>query len=270
LAQNLSRRTFDPSLFIMKGAGFASKGHEMRALARVRLKLLGEPELSLDGAVVETLPKKAFIIAARLILAGWEHCATRDEMASFLWPDAPDEQRRASLRTVVKRIRVALAEVDGRPFRIDAETIGFDPEAATCDLIELAEHVGRGSLPDIVEASRLFAGALLEGLDAGPDSYRDWLTSERKRLGQSFSRAATRALKGGALLGQPRLRETIELKILAAAPVHAPTHSAMLKLQSQRGSPKPLRRPAPLVIAGWPLGSADRRTPNANGEPEPA
>ena len=242
----------------------------MIALARVRLKLLGEPELSIDGAAVETLPKKAFVIAARLILAGQEHCATRDEMASFLWPDAPDEQRRANLRTVVKRIRIALAEVDGRPFRIDAETIALDPEAAGSDLIEFAERVARGSLPDIVEASRLFSGALLESGDAGPESYRDWLMSERKRLGQEFARAATRALKGGALLGQPRLRETIELKILAAQPIHAPTHTAMLKLQAQRGASKLQRRPAPLVIAGWPLAPADRRTPNANGEAEPA
>ena len=116
----------------------------MKALARVRLKLLGEPELSIDGAAVETLPKKAYVIAARLILAGQEHRATRDEMASFLWPDAPDEQRRANLRTVVKRIRVALAEVDGRPFRIDAETIALDPEAAACDLIEFAQRTSAG------------------------------------------------------------------------------------------------------------------------------
>ena len=242
----------------------------MKALARVRLKLLGDPELSIDGAPVETLPKKAYVIAARLILTGQERSATRDEMASFLWPEAPDEQRRASLRTVVKRIRIALAEVAGRPFRIDAETIALDPEAAACDLIEFAERIARGSLPDIVEASRLFSGALLENGDAGPEGYRDWLMSERKRLGQNFARAATRALKGGALLGQPRLRETIELKILAARPIHPPTHAAMLKLQAQRGAAKLLRRPAPLVIAGWPLAPVDRRTPNANGEPEPA
>ena len=93
--------------------------------------------------------------------------------------------------------------------------------------------------------------------------------SERKRLGQNFARAATRALKGGALLGQPRLREAIELKILAAQPLHAPTHAAMLKLQAQRGASKLLRRPAPLVIAGWPLAPvvAERRTPTAKPNP---
>ncbi len=241
----------------------------MKTLARVRLKLLGEPELCIDGAAVETLPKKAHVIAARLILAGREPSATRDEIASFLWPEAPEEQRRANLRTVIKRIRIALAEVDGQPFRIDAETMAFDPEAAACDLIEFAERIARGSLPDIVEASRLFSGALLEGSDAGAESYRDWLLSERKRLGQNFARAATRALRGGALLGQPRLREAIQLKILAARPIHAPTHAAMLKLQAQRSATKLLRRPAPLVIAGWPLAPVGR-TPNANGEAEPA
>ena len=240
----------------------------MKALARVRLKLLGEPELCIDGAAVETLPKKAYVIAARLILAGREPSATRDEIASFLWPEAPEEQRRPTCARS-SSVPLALAEVDGRPFHIDAETMALDREAAACDPIEFAERIARGSLPDIVEASRLFSGALLEGGDAGAESYRDWLMSERKRLGQNFARAATRALRGGALLGQPRLREAIELKILAARPIHAPTHAAMLKLQAQRAASKLPRRPAPLVIAGWPLAPVGR-TPNANGEPETA
>ncbi len=224
----------------------------MTATARVRLKLLGALSLRMDGALVETLPKKSFIIAARLLTSPGEPSATRDEIAAFLWPDAADEQRRASLRTLIKRIRVALKGVEPSPFLIDEQTIALDVDAVAIDLKSFRQHVARASLADIVEASRLYDGPLLEGLDAGGETYQMWLAASRGRIGHGFARAASRVLQGDALMGQPRLRESIELKILAARPIDVAAHQALIKLQGQRVAMRPARRVAPFVLAGWP------------------
>lgn len=233
----------------------------MTTATNVRLKLLGHAELSVDGAPGKALPKKAFAIAARLILSTTERKATRDDLATFLWPEAAEDQRRANLRTVVKRIRIALREIAGAPFVIDEETISLDLGGTSCDLVDFIAAVRHGRLSDVVEATRLFTGDLLEDSETGPETFRYWLEQERKRLGRQFARAATRALKGGELLGQPRLREAIELKILSARPIDATAHKALLRLQTPRGGSRPQRSATPFAMPGWPFTAAGFASP---------
>jgi len=222
--------------------------------------------MSFDDRTIEQMPKKAHLIVARLLLSAPAGCASRDEIAAFLWPDAAEEQRRASLRTLVKRIRVALRDVSGGPFRIDEETIAFDAEAAVCDVLEFRRCVARGTLADIVEASRLYDGQLLEDCEALGEASTYWLDQERRRLGLNFARAAKKALAGGQLLGQPRLREAIELKILAARPIHADIHRAVANLHGRRAST--YQRPAhAFVPARWPFAAPDGRSPTADDGP---
>jgi len=231
---------------------------------KLRLKLFGHPEITIDGVAIGPLPKKGFAIAARLILSAPDGPVSRDEIAAFLWPEAADEQRRANLRTVIKRIRAALRVCDGAPFRIDDETIAFDTESVTCDLLEFRLRVARGSLADVVEATRLYDGDLLQDCEAGPETFSYWLQQERQRLGKNFARAASNALKGGQLLGQPRLREAIELKILAARPIDASIHRAVTMLHGKRSASKSPRATPPFAIAGWPFASQGPEAPSAD------
>lgn len=53
-----------------------------------RLKLLGRPELRFGGRDTIDLPKKAFAIAARLILDRNDFQCPRTELGYFLWPNS--------------------------------------------------------------------------------------------------------------------------------------------------------------------------------------
>ena len=211
------------------------------ASANWNLKLLGRPALRpRDGEAVD-LPKKAFALAARLILDRAKAQGARAEIGAFLWPESESARQQAGLRTLLKRIRQALRAHANPPFRIDDECVALDLENLECDLIEVAARLRRGSASDIVASMPLVKQDLLEGLDGAASENQEWLARQRSWLHEAFTRAATTVIERGDLDAQPRVREAVALAILHCAPIDARAHSAMLKLQGIRGGSKGLK-----------------------------
>lgn len=166
-------------------------------MGALRISLLGSMQVSHDeGASPVRLTRSMQTLLAFLLI----HQATavnqrthpRDVLAALLWGDLPQERARASLNTLLWRLRSAL-----EPPGIPAETyllttslgeIGFNREA--CYWLDIAEFESQTQrllatpCQQLAETERqccektlgLYHGELLEGF------YEDWVLRERERL----------------------------------------------------------------------------------------
>lgn len=125
-------------------------------MERLELRLLGFPELRLNGQTVKLEFRKA---AALLIyLAELGRPISREIAAALLWPDADEEMVRARLRRTLYRIRVAsgcdIVAVGGASLSLDpALSIEVDTKS-----FERACNAGR-----LEDAAPMYTGDFLAG-----------------------------------------------------------------------------------------------------------
>jgi len=148
----------------------------------LHIRLLGELELSVDGAVV-SLPssRKTRALLGYLLLARGGH--TRSRLCDLLW-DGPADPR-AALRWSLSKLRPL---VDGtRPrIRADREHVGFELEGVAVDLLEVHGALTGGSadldLDELETCCRRFRGEVLEGLELDDCfGFAHWLAGEREK-----------------------------------------------------------------------------------------
>jgi DNA-binding SARP family transcriptional activator len=175
--------------------------------------------------------------------------AAREDVSAFLWPDAKAGPRGASLGTLIGRFRAAFDGLPDPPLRIDDEAVAFVTEACDCDLLALRALLSSGDPRSIGAAARLMDEALLEGCETGSPSHRAWISARRESLSLEFARKATRALKSRLLVGNARLRETLEQKILDVRPIDPEAGLALAKLIKGRPGAKPSRSVSPSTSA---------------------
>jgi DNA-binding SARP family transcriptional activator len=154
-------------------------------LTSVRLQLLGRFGLHVDGTPVE-LPEGAQRLVAFLAHHG---PAPRPVIAGTLWPETPEANALASLRTSVWRlnkIRSGLVGADGLALCL-APTVSIDSQEqeafATTLILERPDD----------DAWLRNGVAKLRSRDLLPGWYDDWVIFERERLGQLRLHALERA-----------------------------------------------------------------------------
>ena len=238
------------------------------------MKLLGRPALRWgDGDAVD-LPKKAFAVAARLIL-NWAKCeSSRAELGTFLWPELDAVRQQAGLRTLLTRIRRGLRSYSSSPFRIDDDGVALDLEVVDCDLVGVLVRLRRGGAADVVAAIEALKEDLLEGLDGAQTVDPAWIAEQRASLRRLFSRVATTVIERGDLDGQPRVREAVALGIQDGEPNDPDVRRALDKLRRSRGASKGLRasfdEPANDFGAGVdPSGPSAANVPRPEVGPDP-
>lgn len=111
------------------------------AVRRVEVRLLGPISVLLDG-VPSPLRNRSDLLLARLIAEPRAH--PREDLAAWLWPDAPREARLHSLREGLRRLRSALGEVDAARPLLDADRATVQLRAGpelTSDFTAVRDHV---------------------------------------------------------------------------------------------------------------------------------
>lgn len=102
-------------------------------MALVELRLLGTPRVVVEGRHHVLPSRKAAVLLARLATA--RGCTIgRAEAASFLWPDAPPEKARASLRQSLARLRHVLGP---QVILADAQSVMLAPFRWWIDVLDL-------------------------------------------------------------------------------------------------------------------------------------
>jgi DNA-binding SARP family transcriptional activator len=206
------------------------------------IKLLGRPEVALDGKLVVVDTRKAIAVLAYLVV---EKTASRDSLAGLFWADATQERARATLRRTLSALRGAtdsdiiaadrnLVTLAG-PARSDLDV--FDEElAATTTHGHDPRDVCERCIPHLRAATDLHRGDFLAGFSvrASPE-FDDWVrtTSEslRIRIGEAYHRLGTALAAAGDYRGAiGAVTRWIELD-----PLHEPAHRFLMLLHAWSG-----------------------------------
>jgi DNA-binding SARP family transcriptional activator/tetratricopeptide (TPR) repeat protein len=181
------------------------------------------------------LPEKTFLLMAFLALARPGHFAARNEMARFLWPDAPRRQASANLRQLLSRIRHAQEAAGVELITTTSSHIHLRASEVWIDVLELNRLIGDISWTNLPEIFELFGnGQLLSG-GAVEEDLRDWVTDQRSRLSESFIAGAMKILEGGDLGDHAALAKAVARRILDVDSYHEPAFRALMRAYAAEG-----------------------------------
>jgi len=189
----------------------------------IRLTILDSLDLrASDGTVLCSVlaqPKRVGLLVY-LSLAGRRGYVRRDTLLAFLWPEAPTDKARNSLRQAVHQLRRSLGEATMRGRGM--EELGISWPHMGCDALEFEDRLAQGAA---AEALALYRSDLAPGLHVteAPE-FSEWLEGERVRLRRLALRAAMQLAQQALEAGIPALatdwaRRAVELSPLEEEPV---------------------------------------------------
>jgi len=158
--------------------------------SKPRILLLGRPEIQgLSKDIV--FPSKGFQLLALLASAPAQRLHRR-ELAAHLW-DVEDEKALQNLRQLLARIKKATPEV-AESMVDEASILILSPSSCSIDLIEFKAHMQENASEASLEATKLFRGELLAGIDGVSQAFSHWLLQERTKLREQFFSVSSHAL----------------------------------------------------------------------------
>jgi len=207
----------------------------------LEIRLLGPPEVTLDGVAIEVDTRKAIALLAYLAI---ERSATRDTLATLFWADSSAERARATLRRTLSSLRSGIGPgiVEADRHHIELSDVETDLDQFEHALNETAGHghdpgdVCSACVIALTEATDLYRGNFLEGFSVrDAPEFEDWerVVTENLRLqaGQAFHRLGmARAAAGdypGAIAAVTRW---VDLDTL-----HEPAHRLLMLLNAWAG-----------------------------------
>jgi DNA-binding SARP family transcriptional activator/predicted ATPase len=145
---------------------------------RLSVRLLGTPEVLLDGAPLVLNHVKARALLYFLAASGERH--GRDYLASLLWSEAGTSEAHHSLRSAVYRLRQA---IEGDPpeslLVSDAETLFLEPSGFRCDAVDFRRLLAQAGEVSLSQAAALVRGAFLQGFSVpNADAFEEWRRSQ--------------------------------------------------------------------------------------------
>jgi DNA-binding SARP family transcriptional activator len=190
-------------------------------LARLTLKLLGAPTLSVGA---QPLPALAAIDVALLAVLALEGELPRQQVAALLWPDADPAGAATNLRQRIYRLK----RLAGRGV-IDGERSIALPHDLQHDMQGYAEQLAADPAHG--------RGALLGSLSfAGHDALSSWLAMQREALTQTRVRVLSKAAQAHAADGRLSAAQQAALAWLHHAPTDEQAHRLHIQLLYQQGN----------------------------------
>ncbi|PYE53751.1 BTAD domain-containing putative transcriptional regulator [Deinococcus yavapaiensis] len=156
-------------------------------MSDLSVRLLGAPDLRVEGRPLVFKTRKTLALAAYLLLEPGAH--PREKLAGLLWPDVDPEAARASLRNTLAYLRAALGEAQPR-LSATRSTVSFDVLLGECDVGELERVAAEARLSSeevahLERAVTSWRGELLDGFEtsgSGASAASDfdaWLSERR-------------------------------------------------------------------------------------------
>lgn len=136
-------------------------------MPQLDIRLLGPPEIELNGQPIQVDTRKAVALLAYLAVSGEQQ--RRDSLAAFFWPESDQTRARAALRRTLSSLSTAL---DGNWLLVTRETIGLKREPGYWldldefhDRLESARAVEGDALDDLTRAARLYRSHFMDGFN---------------------------------------------------------------------------------------------------------
>jgi DNA-binding SARP family transcriptional activator/tetratricopeptide (TPR) repeat protein len=191
--------------------------------SRLEVRLLGPPDITVDGRPMRTDTKKAVALLAYLVHR--ETAPSRDHLVELLWPDSDPERGRGALRRTISTLRSALG---GRWVEADRERVTLDRTDLWVDTAALE----RGHR----DALELVRGGFLEGfwLRDAPE-FDDWQMATAEHYGRLFRRILVEAIDS-ALDGHDAVRGVaLGERLVALDPIDETGHRALMRAHAAAG-----------------------------------
>jgi DNA-binding SARP family transcriptional activator/predicted ATPase len=146
------------------------------------IRLLGAPEVQVDGAPLTVNNQKAQALLFYLAATGRPH--TREHLATLLWSESSDRDARHSLRSDLYRLRQALRLKDADTILLnDGELISLRLAAYECDVTHFRQLLAQNDENAWSEGVSLYRGSLLEGFTlAAAPLFEEWVRFEENAL----------------------------------------------------------------------------------------
>ena len=185
-------------------------------MAKWSLQLLGGFALKRDGEPVDLPNRKDRLLLGFFGLQSGRP-VSRDKLCGLLWGDRAEEQARGSLRQSLAALRTAFGEDADNVLVAGRDNVNLRPAGVEVD----AESFQLSAISTPARAARLYAGPLLDGIDAPNPEFAQWLMPERQRLedlaasvverlaGQDSQDLSLAIQLARQLIGRDRLREPV-------------------------------------------------------------
>ena len=203
-------------------------------MARLTLRLFGGFQARYGQRGLTFPTRKTQALLAYLAVRPEEHY-TRNKLAAMLWGSAGKEQARQSLRQSLSAIRRILSPFYRAIVVIEADRVTLDRSAIDIDVAEFERLASRESPRDLEQATALYVGDLLDGLDVSEDPFEEWLHTERARLREKAIRVLTRLVPHQTKSGSPESAIQSAVRLLALDPLREETHRTLMSLYAREG-----------------------------------
>jgi predicted ATPase/DNA-binding SARP family transcriptional activator/Tfp pilus assembly protein PilF len=212
--------------------------NEKPSSSQLKLRLLGPPQVELDGKKVEIKRRKALALLVYLAVSLAAH--TRETLATLLWPEHDHSKAFAYLRTTLWTLNKALGE---SWLQVDREMVAIAPEAnlwVDAHVFSAAFRKGESQTPAnitrLIEAVELYQGDFLAGFNL-PDSpaFDEWQFFERERLQSEFSELLDTLVENFISTGEFESAIPYARRRLALDNLHEPAHRQLLSLFAWSG-----------------------------------
>ena len=160
-------------------------------MAILEIRLLGMPQVEIDGAPIEVDTRKATALLAYLAIMPGP--VSREVIAALLWPDSDGEDARAALRRTLSTLRKAL---NGDWLTTDRSAAQLQTGSLHCDVTRFRRLIGESGkhetehedgcvdcVSHLSEATDLYRGDFMAGfsLRDSPE-FDEWQTQQAEQL----------------------------------------------------------------------------------------
>jgi DNA-binding SARP family transcriptional activator/TolB-like protein len=171
----------------------ATAQFELQLMGGFCLRYYGDAPDSIDVSSKKARALMAFVAMQEPMRA------SRERLATLLWPDRVDRQARQNLRACLASLRADLASFADDLLTIDAETIGL--RNLRVDAHRFREPGDAPAATDVEEAAALYRGQFLCDVALDGEEFSVWALAERAKLdagaGSALSNLVSRADASG-------------------------------------------------------------------------
>ncbi len=215
------------------------------ATKELRITLLGDPAISLDGEpVTGFVSSKAQALV--FYLAATDHPHTRESLAGLLWSDRPENAAKSSLRNALTNLR----QLIGPYLDITHQTVALhrdmplyvdcERRAAQLSGVQWDGSTAAAPAPEdliaLKETADLVQGDFLDGFYvADAPLFEEWMLAEREHLRLELEETLERLVRGYSLRGDFQAAIAIAHRWLARDPLREAAHRALMELYAWAG-----------------------------------
>jgi len=207
----------------------------------LRARLLGPPRFAIDGEQIAFRSGRARAVFCYLVATRQQH--SRDRLAGLFWPDVPEKNAAASLRTALYDVRRSLGDHSAGVMAVDRARVGVAPDVVLeldVERLEIAAEAGEsvGAVdPEQLEAAvEACGGPFLDGVGT-PDApeFDDWVFLERERFQQLYFGALCRLGEHHAERGAHSRAIDLARRVLAVEPLREEIHRSLMRYLAMAG-----------------------------------